>query len=151
VQVVQVACDVRKSKPVVIVIDGLDETSRKSLEDTATIISGLFKHLQRPNAKVFISSRTDNEITKPFFRSLQSNHKHVKHVHLDTSDPSSMEDVSRYLSRKIGKLVEDRNLNLEIWPGRERFETLCIRAAGLFIWAVTVVKFFEEQLPFVWA
>ena len=39
VQVVQVACDVRKTRPVVIVIDGLDETTRDSLEDTATIIS----------------------------------------------------------------------------------------------------------------
>jgi len=146
VEVVRVACDVKKSKPVVIVIDGLDETKRKSLEDTATIFSGLFRKLQRPNAKIFISSRTDNEITKPFFRSLQCNHSYVKHVHLDTSDPSCLEDVSRYLSRKIGKLTEDNNLKLEIWPGRERFETLCIRAAGLFIWAVTVVKFFEDQL-----
>ena len=146
VRVVQVACNVEKSKPVVIVIDGLDETSRKSLEDTATIFAGLFKELHRSNAKVFISSRTDNEITKPFFHSLQLNHEHVKHVHLDTSDPSSMEDVSRYLSRRIGKLAEEENLNLEIWPGRVRFERLCVRAAGLFIWAVTVTKFFEEQV-----
>jgi len=146
VQVVQVACDIKKSKPVVIVIDGLDETSRKSLEDTAEILSGLFKKLMRPNAKVFISSRTDNEIRKPFFCSLQANDKHVKHVHLNTSDASSMEDVSKYLSRKIGKLAMDQDLNLEIWPGQEPFQTLCLRAAGLFIWAVTVVKFFEEQL-----
>ena len=117
---VHVACDVKKSRPVVIVIDGLDETSRKSLEANATIFAGLFKELHRSNAKVFISSRTDNEITKPFFHSLQSNHEHVRHVHLDTSDPSSMKDVSRYLSRNIGKLAEDENLNLEIWPGRER-------------------------------
>ena len=146
VEVMQVACDVTTNKPVVVVIDGLDETNRESLEDTATIFSRLFKELQRPNAKVFISSRTDNEITKPFFKSLRSNEKHVKHVHLDTSDPSSIEDVSKFLSSKVGKLVEDENLNLEICPGRERFERLCLRAAGLFIWAVTVVKLFKEQL-----
>ena len=35
VEVIQVACDVSRS--VMIVIDGLDETSRKSLEDTATV------------------------------------------------------------------------------------------------------------------
>ena len=87
VEAMHVACDVEKSRSVVIVIDGLDETRRKSLEDTATIFSGLFKELQRSNAKVFISSRTDNEITKPFFCSLQSNRKNVKHVHLNTSDP----------------------------------------------------------------
>ena len=76
----------------------------------------------------------------------QSTYKHVKRLHLDTSDPSSMEDVSKYLLRKIGKLAEDENLNLEIWPGRERFEMLCVRAAKLFIWVVTVTKFFEEQV-----
>ena len=146
VQVVQVACDLDKGRPVVIVIDGLDETSRKSLKDTATIFSKLFKELKRPNAKVFISSRTDNEITKPFYRSLQSNKDHVMHLHLDTTDPSCIEDVSRYLSRNLQRLVEEWDLYWEVWPGRERFEKLCHRAAGLFIWAVTAVRFFEEQL-----
>ena len=31
---------------------------------------------------------------------------------LDTSDQSSMEDVSRYLSRRIRKLAKEDNLNL---------------------------------------
>jgi len=146
VQVVEVACDLDRRKPVVIVIDGLDETNRKSLKDTATIFSKLFKELKRPNAKVFISSRTDDEITKPFYRSLHSNKDHVVHLHLDTSDLSCMEDVSKYLSRNLQRLIEERDLNWEVWPGQERFEKLCHRAAGLFIWAVTAVRFFEEQL-----
>ena len=146
VQVVQVACDLDRGKPVVVVIDGLDETSRKGLKDTATILSKLFKEVKRPNAKIFISSRTDDEITKPFYRSLQSNKDHVVHLHLNTSDPSCMEDVSRYLSRNLQRLVEEWDLNWEVWPGRERFDKLCQRAAGLFIWAVTVVRFLEEQL-----
>jgi WD40 repeat protein len=146
VQVVQVACDLDKGKPVVIVIDGLDETDRKSLKDTATIFSKLFKEMKRSNAKVFISSRTDDEITKPFYRSLQSNKDHMVHLHLDTSDPSSIEDVSKYLSRNLQRLVEEWDLNWGVWPDRERYEKLCRRAAGLFIWAATVVRFFEEQL-----
>ena len=146
VQVVQVACDLDRGKPVVVVIDGLDETSRKGLKDTATILSKLFKEMKCPNAKIFISSRTDDEITKPFYRSLQSNKDHVMHLHLNTSDPSCMEDVSRYLSRNLQRLVEEWDLNWEVWPGRERFDKLCQRAAGLFIWAITVVRFFEEQL-----
>jgi len=146
VQVVEVACDLDRRKPVVIVIDGLDETTRKSLKDTATIFSKLFKEMKHPNAKVFISSRTDDEITKPFYRSLHSNKDHVVHLHLNTSDPLCMEDVSRYLSRNLQRLVEEWDLNGQVWPGRERFEKLCHRAAGLFIWAVTVVRFFEEQL-----
>ena len=56
VKVVQAACDLDTDKPVAIIFDGLDETSRKHLEDTATIFSGLFTKLGRRNAKIFISS-----------------------------------------------------------------------------------------------
>jgi len=42
--------------------------------------------------------------------------------------------------------VEEWDLNWEEWPGKERLNMLCIRANGLFIWAVTVVKFIQEQL-----
>lgn len=129
-----------------IVIDGLDETQRDRLQDTVEIFSQLFNVLKRRNAKVFISSRTDDEITKPFYYSLRSNERHMKHVHLDTSDPSCIEDVSRYLFRNIKRLVLKWDLNWGEWPGEERMKMLCFRASGLFIWAATVVKFFQEQL-----
>jgi len=146
VETVQAACDLDPSKPVAIVIDGLDETRRNKLQDTAEIFSQLFKVLNRRNAKVFISSRTDDEITKPFYLALRSTERHVKHFHLDTSNLSCIEDVSRYLFRNVKLLVEKWDLNWEEWPGEERMKVLCVRAGGLFIWAVTVVKFFQEQL-----
>ena len=127
-------------------IDGLDETSQKNLKDTATIFSKLFKELKCPNAKVFISSWTDDKITKPFYWFLQSNQDHVVHLHLDTSDLLSIDDVLRYLSRNLKRLIEEWDLNGEVWPGRDQFEKLCQRAGGLFIWAMTVVRFFKEQL-----
>jgi hypothetical protein len=144
VKVVQVACDLDRSKPVAIIFDGLDETSRNHLKDTATIFSGLFTKLERHNAKVFISSRTDDEITRPFYGSLQTNSQHVKHLHLDTS--GSRKDVEIYLRRNLEYLVEKWVLDWKQWPGEERFQKLCDQAGGLFIWAVTVVKFFRGQL-----
>ena len=146
VETVQAACDLDPRRTVAIVIDGLDETRRDKLQDTAKIFSKLFKVLKRRNAKVFISSRTDDQITKPFYNALRSDEQHVKHVHLDTSDPSSVKDVSRYLFRNVKQLVEEWDLNWEQWPGEERMNKLCFRSSGLFIWAVTVVKFFQEQL-----
>jgi hypothetical protein len=50
------------------------------------------------------------------------------------------------LAKRIGEIVEKNDLNWEEWPGMERMEVLCIRASGLFIWAATVVKFFQEQI-----
>jgi hypothetical protein len=129
VETVQAACDLDPSKPVAVVIDGLDETRRDKLEDTAEIFSKLFKVMKRRNAKVFVSSRTDDEITKPFYQSLRSDECHVKHVHLDTSNQSSIEDVSRYLFRNVKRLVEKWDLNWEEWPGEVRMKTLCIRAS----------------------
>ena len=144
VKVVQAACDLDKSKPVTIIIDGLDETNRHHLEVTATVISKLFTKLERCNAKIFISSRTDDDITRPFYHSLQTDSKHVKHLHLDTSE--SRKDVEMYLRRNLECLVEKWVLDWNQWPGEDRFQTLCNQAGGLFIWAVTVVKFFRGQL-----
>ena len=143
VKVVQAACDLDRNKAVTIIFDGLDETSRKHLENTATIFSALFTKLERYNAKVFISSRTDDEITRPFYGSLQTDSQHVKHLHLDTS--GSREDVEIYLRRNLECIVEKWVLDWKQWPGEERFEKLCDQAGGLFIWAATVVKFLRGQ------
>src|ERR1700683_1587804 len=54
---------------------------------------------------------------------------------LDMSTDSSIQDVSNFLGRRIAEIVKHNNLNWEEWPGKERMQVLCIRAAGLFIWA----------------
>lgn len=144
VKVVHAACDLDRNKPVAIVIDGLDETSRNRLESTATIFSELFTKLKRFNAKIFISSRTDDEITKPFYGALQTDSKHVRHLHLDTF--GSRKDVEVYLRKNLEYLVEKWTLDWKQWPGEDRFQKLCEQAAGLFIWAATVVKIFRVQL-----
>jgi WD40 repeat protein len=140
----EVASTLDPGKPVVVVIDGLDETSRPRLRVTAEIFSKLFAKLRCRNAKVFISSRTEDDIQKPFSKAFDV--KHVKHIHLDTAAPSSIQDVSHFLGKRIAEIVENNDLNWEEWPGQERMQALCIRASGLFIWAATVVKFFQEQI-----
>jgi len=138
-----VASRLDPAQPVLVIIDGLDETDRTHLNDTAIIFSCLFKDLTHyPNVKVFISSRTEDDIRNPFARNLKV--KYVKHVHLDTA--ASLGDVSSFLRRKVAHIVERNDLNWEIWPGEERMSTLATRASGLFIWAVTVAKFLQEQI-----
>jgi hypothetical protein len=60
-----VASKLDLTKPVVVVIDGLNETDRSRLRDTAKILSTIFKAFY-PNAKLFISSRPEDEIQGPF-------------------------------------------------------------------------------------
>ena len=142
---IRVASRLDPHKPVVVVIDGLDETDRAHLKDTATIFSLLFRGLaDYQNAKVFISSRTEDDIRNPFARHMTDSH--VRHVHLDTAAQSSIDDVAAFLRRKVVQIVEDNDLNWIEWPGEKRMATLAIRASGLFIWASTVAKFLQEQI-----
>ncbi|KZP18420.1 hypothetical protein FIBSPDRAFT_1046139 [Athelia psychrophila] len=142
-----IACASNQEQPVVVVIDGLDETDPAKLADTAQIFSQIFSSLSGQttrNAKVLISSRTDDDIRTPFAKMMDP--RHVKHIHLDTSAPSSIRDVSTYLGIQIARIVEENDLNWLEWPGEARMVVLCGRASGLFIWAVTVAKFFEDQI-----
>ncbi|GLB42041.1 hypothetical protein LshimejAT787_1100560 [Lyophyllum shimeji] len=138
------ASKINRMSPVVIVIDGLDETNKQRLEDTATIFSTLFEALpQYSNAKILISSRTDDEIHRPFRKMLKA--EYIKHIHLDTSAPSSIRDVSNYLRKQLDKIAQRHGLNATVWP-EHRIDMLTSHACGLFIWAVTVAKFLDAQL-----
>ncbi|KZP18459.1 hypothetical protein FIBSPDRAFT_591899 [Athelia psychrophila] len=142
-----IACASNQEQPVVVVIDGLDETDPARLAETAQIFSQIFSSLSGQttrNAKVLISSRTDDDIQKPFAKMMDP--RHVKHIHLDTSAPSSIRDVSTYLGIQIARIVEENDLNWLEWPGEARMAALCYQASGLFIWAVTVAKFFQDQI-----
>jgi len=142
---IRVASRLDPDKPVVVVIDALDETDRARLKDTAIIFSHLFRGLANyRNAKVFISSRTEDDIQNPFARPMK--HSHVKHVHLDTAAQSSIDDVATFLRRKVVQIVEENDLNWTVWPGEKRMAILAVRASGLFIWATTVTKFLQEQI-----
>lgn len=145
VDAIGVACVLDPNLPVVVVIDALDETDRGRLKKTAIIFSQLFKVLrEHPNAKVFISSRTEDDIRGPFASTISD--RHVKHIHLDTSAQSSIDDVRAFLKRNLVRIVNDNHLNWEIWPGDTRFDILVSQASGLFIWAVTAVRFLEQQI-----
>ncbi|KZP18441.1 hypothetical protein FIBSPDRAFT_956233 [Athelia psychrophila] len=142
-----IACASNQKQPVIVVMDGLDETDPAKLADIAQIFSQIFSSLSGPttrNAKVLIASRTDDAIRTPFAKMM--NPRHVKHIHLDTSTPASIRDVSTYLGIQIYRIVEDNNLDWYQWPGEARMAALCYQASGLFIWAVTVAKFFQDQI-----
>ncbi|KAG6815424.1 hypothetical protein H0H87_002028 [Tephrocybe sp. NHM501043] len=143
---VRVASRLDTQKPVLIVIDGLDETDAAHLEAIAVILADLFRTLPDcPNVKVFISSRTEHEIHNPFVKNMVGN-VHVKHIHLHTGHPSCLQDVAFYLRTRLGHIVQKHELDWTVWPGEERLDMLANNASGLFIWAATAVKFLEEQI-----
>ncbi|KAG6905832.1 hypothetical protein DXG01_000480 [Tephrocybe rancida] len=135
------AASTNPKAPVLVVIDGLDETDPTHLYNTATIFSHLFQQLSNHlNAKIMISSRTDDGIHRPFTKTLTS--KHVERVQLHTYDPSSLADVGNFIRNHLKEIVSKYDLD-PMWPGKEREERLVEDAAGLYIWAATVIKFLD--------
>ncbi|KAG6908506.1 hypothetical protein DXG01_004358 [Tephrocybe rancida] len=139
------ASNINKNTPVLVVIDGLDETNRDHLYDTAEIFSQLFETLSNHrNVKILISSRIEHEIHEPFTQTLKN--LHVRHLHLDTADPFSLRDVDRYLKEHLHKIAIKNKLDPTQWPGDEHLNRLSEQASGLFIWAATVVKFLDARI-----
>ncbi|KAG6887674.1 hypothetical protein C0995_013626 [Termitomyces sp. Mi166 len=146
IEAVRVASRLIPTKPILIIIDGLDETDRKHLRSIVVILAQLFDSLPDcPNVKVFISGRTDNDIQTPFAEPILGTIC-VRNLHLDTDHLSSIGDVTMYLRRHLAQIVLDHNLDWNEWPGNQGFDLLDKHASGLFIWAATAVKFFRQQI-----
>ncbi|KAG6882483.1 hypothetical protein C0993_010393, partial [Termitomyces sp. T159_Od127] len=132
------------AKPVVVLFDGLDETSRESLEDTARIFSQLFTRFREfPNVKILISSRPEDEILKSF---KSTPDQRFIEILLRTDDPTCLRDVKAFLTRRLQTIAERHGLSSSGWPDVDDVEKLAIRASGLFIWAVTASNYIDARL-----
>ncbi|KAG6915428.1 hypothetical protein DXG01_011516 [Tephrocybe rancida] len=156
-ETIQKAAGDHPDAPVVVIFDGLDETSsyhdvldqtrRENLENTAAIFSDLFGKLSRHrNAKVIISSRPEGEILRQFRDS--SPRQHLKQLEIQTNDERSLHDINIFLEHRL-KEIAKRHLPpslASLWPGSENFEQLARGASGLFIWAVTACNYVDARL-----
>ncbi|KAG6825428.1 hypothetical protein H0H92_003723 [Tricholoma furcatifolium] len=146
VEAVCTASKLTPNQPVVIVIDGLDETDRQHLGPFATIFARLFndgRFMACPNVKIFISSRTEDDIRNPFARNIKDD-KHVKRVYLDTVE--SFHDVKEFMVRSLGEIWDKRSLPADKWPTVDKLKKLADQASGLFIWAVTALGYVQQRL-----
>ncbi|KAG6905618.1 hypothetical protein DXG01_001675 [Tephrocybe rancida] len=141
--------------PVVVIFDGLDETSsydgvsdetrREHLENTAAIFSALFTKLSHQrNAKILISSRPEAEILRQFRDSAHG--QHIKELNICTDDEDSHHDIKLFLGYRLGQIAKKYLSPSVEWPKVEHLEQLAERASGLFIWAVTVCNYIDASL-----
>jgi hypothetical protein len=132
------------SQSLVIVLDALDEcgsdvsqsVQRRILMDTITRWSRL-----HPSFKLFITSR-DQQIT-PSFRNVSY------HIFLETGDLTSHEsniDIQKYFEQRFAEIASGFP-SLPSWPGPSIIKQLTNHAAGLFVWADTVMRYLEEGFP----
>ena len=131
--------------PTLIIIDALDEC--KDDEPASALLSILSRYVdQIPSVKFFITGRPEPRIRSGFrlvaLRPITEVFKlhEVKRSLVDI-------DIKLFFRTRLTEIVKNRSHCdvTEDWPLPSDINTLCEKAAGLFIYASTVVKFVESR------
>jgi len=124
-----------------IIIDALDEC--RDEEPASALLSVLSRYADKiPNVKFFITGRPEPRIRSGFrLRSLQPITEVLKLHDVKRSLVDS--DIKLFFRVQLAEIAETRsNCNFtQDWPNPSNINILCKKAAGLFMYASTVVKF----------
>jgi len=132
-----------QSIQLVVVIDALDECD--SMQDIQLILLLLAeaKDLDTVRIKIFLTSRPEIPIFDGF-RQLSGEvyQDFILHnIPLDTVNA----DISTFFRQKLSPLKAKHGLGIP-WPDERIIEQLVERAAGLFIYAATTLRFIEDRI-----
>jgi len=128
-----------------IIVDALDECKDK--EPASAILSVLSRYVAKiPKVKFFITGRPEPRIRSGFrLRSLQPITEVLRLHDVERSLVDS--DIKLFLRTGLAYIAETRSdCDLtEDWPSPHEIDILCKKAAGLFIYASTVIKFVASR------
>ena len=125
-----------------VIIDALDEC--KDEEPASAILSILSCYVdQIPNVKFFITGRPEPRLHSGFHLVALQPITEVFKLH-DVERSSVDADIRLFFSTCLANIAKHRGLGDE-WPSSSDINILCQKAAGLFIYASTVVKFISHQ------
>jgi hypothetical protein len=132
------------NKPIVIVLDALDECGmEKDRKDLLAALKALSE--LPPMFKIFLSCRPEQDI-RTTFRSISPSVQQC-----DLSGGVAKRTVDQDIAKFIGNWVDQIKLLYpercwsEAWPGDEKLRTLVRQTGRLFIWAATAMKFIEDE------
>ena len=131
--------------PTLIIIDALDEC--KDEEPASALLSILSRYVdQIPHVKFFITGRPEPRISSGFRLAALRPITEVLKLH-DVKRPLVDIDIKLFFRTRLTEIVKNRiDCNVtEDWPLPSDIDILCKKAAGLFIYASTVVKFVASQ------
>ena len=128
-----------------IIIDALDECKDK--EPASAILSVLSRYVHKiPQVKFFITGRPEPQIRSGF--RLKPLQPITEVLRLHDVKPSLVDgDIRLFFKTQLANIAETQsNCNLvEDWPSSNEIDILCKKAAGLFIYASTVIKFVTSK------
>jgi hypothetical protein len=127
--------------PTLIIIDALDECEDE--EPASAILSILSRYVEQiPYVKFFITGRPERRIRSGFRLPALRPITEVFKLH-DVERPLIDTDIKLYFRARLTDIAKNRS-DCDVtddWPNPSDVEILCKKAAGLFIYASTVVKF----------
>jgi hypothetical protein len=123
----------------VIVLDALDECGSDSSQEMQrrALLDTIVQWSRLPwTCKLIVTGR-DERMPESFRRS-------CKRIDLPTGGKDVTQDIRHFF---VQRFAEIGGPSLTDWPGDKVLDTLTHRAAGLFIWADTAVRFVDQGLP----
>ena len=131
--------------PTLIIIDALDEC--KDEEPASAILSVLSRYVDEiPEVKFFITGRPEPRVRSGF--RLESLRPITEVLKLHDVERSSVDsDIKLFFRTRLANIAKTRSDCdvTEDWPSSYDIDILSEKAAGLFIYASTVVKFVASQ------
>ena len=126
----------------VIIIDALDEC--KDDGPASAILSVLGRSVSKiPKVKFFVTGRPEPRIREGFRLPLLAEATDVFTLHeVESSQVDG--DIRLFFTHMLRELARRRR-GLDDWPTDEQLNLPCLRAAGLFVYAMITVKFIEKQ------
>ena len=135
--------------PTLIIIDALDECQDK--EPASALLSVLFRYVNKiPFVKFFITSRPEPQIRSRLRLELLRPETNVLKQHEIEHSPGD-NDIQLFFKMRLADVARsqiDHDLS-EDWPNSNDIDALCASAAGLFVYAATVVKYVASDSHFL--
>lgn len=124
------------SRPLVIVVDALDECDRTHAQELVALLTKASRDLSLP-IRLFITSRPEHHIITAF---------QAVGISPRTAFDTSKRDVETYLRKELPDIPEKLGLgDASDWISEEEIALLISRAGGLFVYAVVIIRFIEDS------
>jgi hypothetical protein len=130
------------SRPVTIIIDGLDECDSQDIQQEILRLIGNAVYRQPLSIIFFIASRPESHLCETF------SEPGLKGFHRPLNIEQSFEDVRKYLLDEFGRIHREHPTMAIIpfpWPASKTVEDLVAKSSGYFIYASTVIKFIDDR------
>lgn len=131
-------------RPRIIVIDAFDECERRNGREGGDLLPSLLKAIRSSpvSIRLLVTSRAEKIISDMFMLHRTYQAARLHDIESDIVD----KDIARYLQLKFREIVRSRGVHVTgDWPTPAQLSLLVQKAAGLFVYAATIIRFISKE------